>query len=260
VKILKEGVHSGKASGVVPSSFRILRQILDRIEDPSNGHIKIPEFYAIVPAARVEQISRCAEVLGNEVVSEFQFVEGAGPVTDDVYQQLVNRSWMPTLSVTGVDGIPHTSKAGNVLRTHTTVTLSMRLPPALDPAPAVAALKRVCEANPPYGAQVVCDIFKVGAGWESPALAEWVGSAMDKASNFFLNKPANFIGEGGSIPFMGMLGQKFPQAQFVITGVLGPETNAHGPNEFLPIDFGSKITSCVASIVADHHAHFSKKQ
>jgi len=252
-------VHSGKASGIVPSTFRILRQLLDRIEVSADGRFKIPEFYALVPQARVEQLNRCAEVLGQEVISEFPWVDGARPVSDDIYQLLVNRSWMPTLSITGVDGIPHTSKAGNVLRTHTTVTLSIRLPPALNPEPAKAALKRVLEANPPYGAHVNVDIFKIAGGWESPALAPWVEQAMDKASSFFFKKPANFIGEGGSIPFMGMLGLKFPEAQFVITGVLGPETNAHGPNEFLPIDFGARITACVASIVADHHSHFAPK-
>jgi len=258
VKVLREGVHSGMASGIVPSSFRIIRQILDRIEDPVTGHIKIPEFFSVVPAARVEQISRCAESLGQSVITNFPWHGQTKPVTDDVYQLLVNRSWMPTLSITGVDGIPAKEKAGNVLRTHTTLTLSIRLPPALDPEPAKAALKRICESNVPYGAEVTCDIFKVAAGWESPALADWVSASLDKASSFFFGQKANFIGEGGSIPFMGMLGQRFPKAQFVITGVLGPESNAHGPNEFLHVDFGSKITSCVSSIVADHHRHFNK--
>jgi len=260
VRVLKEAVHSGQASGVVPSSFRIIRNLLDRIEDSETGRIKIPELYAVVPQQRVEQMQMCAGVLGDSIKKDLPLVAGARTMSPDNFQLLVNRLWTPTLSITGVDGIPNIKNAGNVLRTHTTLTLSVRCPPTVNADTAGKVLKAVLEANPPYGAEVKCDLFKTGSGWESPAVAHWVQEALDRSSNEFFKKPAMFNGEGGSIPFMGMLGEKFPEAQFVITGVLGPGTNAHGPNEFLPIDFGVKVTACVSSILADHHKHFAHKK
>ena len=60
------------------------------------------------------------------------------------------------------------------------------------------------------------------------------------------------MGEGGTIPFMAMLGEQFPNAQFLITGVLGPKSNAHGPNEFLHIEYAKRLTVCVAEVLAAH--------
>jgi len=260
VKILKEGSHSGSASGIVPSSFRILRQLLDRIEDPYTGEIKVKELFTEIPPKRLEEIKSCSESLGKTVYAEFTFVPGAQPVTPDIYLMLQNRTWKPTLSITGVDGIPHLSVAGNVLRPYTAVKLSIRLPPTVNADAAAAALTSVLVANPPYGAHVSFTVDKAKSGFEAPQLAPWLETSLHKSSNFFCKKPANFIGEGGSIPFMGMLREKFPEAQFVITGVLGPGSNAHGPNEFLHVELGKKVTGCVASILADHFAHFSHQK
>ena len=85
-------------------------------------------------------------------------------------------------------------------------------------------------------------------------MAPWLEAAIDQASQTFFNKPAMYMGEGGSIPFMGMLGEKFPGAQFMITGVLGPHSNAHGPNEFLHIPMGKRVTACVSHVLLQHHA------
>jgi acetylornithine deacetylase/succinyl-diaminopimelate desuccinylase-like protein len=258
VKIINEASHSGHASGIVPSSFRILRQLLDRIDDPLTGELKIKEFYVDVPPGRVNEIKSCAHSLGTKVYKEFTWVKGAKPVSEDVETCLLNRTWRPTLSITGVDGIPHVSNAGNVLRSYTTVKLSIRLPPSLEPKVGAEALQRVLLADPPYGAQVELDIDKFSPGFDAPPFAEWLDASMHKASNYFFKKPSNYVGEGGSIPFMGLLKQKFPEAQFVITGVLGPESNAHGPNEFLHIDFAKRINASVVSILADHGVHFKK--
>jgi acetylornithine deacetylase/succinyl-diaminopimelate desuccinylase-like protein len=100
---------------------------------------------------------------------------------------------------------------------------------------------------------------KGAAGWNAPELAPWLGAAAETASNTFFGKPAVYMGEGGTIPFMGMLGEKFPKAQFLITGVLGPGSNAHGPNEFLHIPTGKRLTACVASVLEAHHREFYGK-
>jgi len=258
VHILQEGSHSGHASGIVPSSFRIARSLLNRIEDPNTGEI-IKEFHhPAIPGHRLEQTKKCASALGKHIYEEFKFVPGAQPVSHDLTELLLNRTWRPMLEITGADGFFPMANAGNVLRTHTSLRLSLRLPPGIDENKAKKDLEEILSKNPPYGAKVECDCFKAAPGWESPALAPWLESSLTKASNFFYSKPPNFIGEGGSIPFMGMLGKKFPAAQFVITGVLGPQSNAHSGNEMLHVEMGKKITACVSAILADHFTHFAK--
>jgi acetylornithine deacetylase/succinyl-diaminopimelate desuccinylase-like protein len=254
VQVLEEGVHSGDASGVVPDSFRILRDLLSRLEDPATGEIRLRELYAQIPAQRLEQARHAAQVLGADVHGKFPWAGSMQPVSDDVTELVLNRTWRPQLAVTGVAGIPALADAGNVLRPSTSVKLSLRLPPTLDAGKAVALVKQVLEKDPPYGARVSFTAADSGAGWNAPTLSPWLANAVDAASQRYFGAPAAYMGEGGSIPFMGMLGEKFPAAQFLITGVLGPHSNAHGPNEFLHIPTGKKISMVVAAVVAAHHA------
>ncbi|WP_140910422.1 M20 family metallopeptidase [Cognatiluteimonas lumbrici] len=254
VKVLDEGVHSGDASGIVPSSFRLLRQLLSRIEDEDTGRILLDGLHADIPQERTAQAARVAEVLGTEVYDKFPLVDGLRPMDDDLAELVLNRTWRPALSLTGMDGIPPLASAGNVLRPATAVKLSLRLPPTVDGRRAGELLKEALLRDPPNGAQVTLELEKASSGWNAPALAPWLEQAIDTASNEFFGKPAMYMGEGGSIPFMGMLGEKFPKAQFMITGVLGPHSNAHGPNEFLHIPMGKKVTASVARVVAEHHA------
>ena len=253
VKVLEEGVHSGDASGVVASSFRILRQILSRLEDETTGRILPQALHVDIPAQRVEQARRAVQTLGTAVYDKFPFVKGMRPMNEDLAELVLNRTWRPALSVTGVDGLPPLGSAGNVLRPHTAVKLSLRLPPTLDAATATRTLKAVLEMDPPYGAKVTFESEKSAAGWNAPQLSPWLETAVDGAAREFYGAPPAYMGEGGTIPFMGMLGEKFPGAQFLITGVLGPGSNAHGPNEFLHIPMGKRVTACVARVVAEHY-------
>ncbi len=253
VQVLEEGVHSGDASGVVPSSFRILRELLSRLEDPATGQIRPQELYVEIPPQRIEQARHCAAVLGDEVFNKFPWVAGMRPVTHDLTELVLNRTWRPQLAVTGVGGLPSLDSAGNVLRPLTAVKLSLRVPPTLNGAKAGEFLKQLLEKDPPYGARVSFALEKDGSGWNAPPLSPWLEQAVADASQHHFGAPATYMGEGGSIPFMGMLGEKFPQAQFLITGVLGPHSNAHGPNEFLHIPTGKKVTLVVAEVVARHH-------
>lgn len=258
VNVLDEGVHSGDASGIVASSFRILRQVLSRLEDEASGRILPAELHVEVPAERVEQARRAAEILGEDVYAKFPLVEGMRPMDEDLAELVLNRTWRPALSVTGVGGLPSLDSAGNVLRPFTAVKLSLRLPPTLDAAKGGEFLKQLLEGDPPYGAKVTFELEKAGSGWEAPALAPWLEQSVDAASQEFFGAPVAYNGEGGSIPFMGMLGEKFPGAQFLITGVLGPHSNAHGPNEFLHIPTGKRMSMCVARVIADHHVASGK--
>ncbi len=254
VEVLGEGVHSGDASGVVPSSFRIFRQLLSRLEDEDSGAIRPDVLYAQIPAERVAQAKRAAVALGESVYAKFPFVPGMKPVDDDLAELVLNRSWRPQLAVTGIDGLPSPGDAGNVLLPYTAAKLSLRLPPTLNAAGAGALVKRLLEQDPPYGARVGFAPQAASAGWNAPALSPWLEASLARASAEAFGAAPAYMGEGGSIPFMAMLGERFPQAQFVVTGVLGPHSNAHGPNEFLHIPTGRRITQVIAAVLADHHA------
>src|SRR5262245_31668864 len=250
VEVLTEGVHSGDASGVVATSFRIARLLLDRIDDVATGVVRHAAFHATIPPERIVQAKRAAAVLGREIHGKFPFVPGMRPMSDSLEELVLNRTWRPMLAVTGADGLPPPASAGNVLRPKTVLSLSLRIPPTLDGQAAATTLKQILEADPPYGAKVSFEFGQAATGWHAPQTALWLARAIEAASLAHYGKPAMWMGEGGTIPFMAMLGAKFPQAQFLITGVLGPHSNAHGPNEFIHLDYAAKLTAAVADVLA----------
>ena len=254
VRVLNEGVHSGDASGIVPSSFRILRALMSRLEDESTGAMRLSELYVQVPPQRLEQAKQAAEVLGDAVYNKMPFAGTTRPVSSDLTELVLNRTWRPQLAITGMEGYPLPRDGGNVLLPFSTAKVSLRLPPTLEAQSATDLVKKTLEADPPNGAEVTFDAEHGQSGWNAPAMAPWLEQSVARASEVAFGKPAVYMGEGGSIPFMGMLGEKFPKTQFVITGVLGPHSNAHGPNEFLHIPTGKKVTLAIAQIVADHFA------
>jgi acetylornithine deacetylase/succinyl-diaminopimelate desuccinylase-like protein len=249
VDVLREGVHSGEASGIVPSSFRILRMLLDRLEDATTGRI-LPEWlYAEVPGQRVAQARAMAGALGDGVWSHFPWRDRMRPAVSDPVELILNRTWRPQLAITGAAGLPDLGSAGNVLRAGTAARVSLRLPPGVDAATAKDRLVRLLSEDPPYGASVRFESADANDGWNAPALAPWLEAALHESSETYFGAPAAYMGEGGTIPFMAMLGERFPAAQFLITGVLGPESNAHGPNEFLHVPTARKLTCCVAETI-----------
>ncbi len=254
VEVLNEGVHSGDASGIVASSFRIARQLLSRLEDPLTGAVIPAELQAKIPQERLLQAQHAAQVLGEMVYSKFPFVEGMQPISHDRVELICNRTWRSQLAVTGVDGLPALADAGNVMRPQTALRLSLRLSPTLNGEWATQFVKDLLERDPPYGARVHFETEKDGSGWDALTLAPWLDAILGEASTAAFGTAYAAMGEGGSIPFMALLGEKFPQAQFLITGVLGPQSNAHGPNEFLHIPTGKKVSQVVAMVLASHVA------
>ncbi|MGH6626676.1 MAG: M20 family metallopeptidase [Burkholderiaceae bacterium] len=258
VEVLTEGVHSGDASGLVPSSFRIMRQVLDRLEDSQTGRLLPASFHCEVPPERLAQARATAAILGEEVYKRFPWAHydcgGATrfalPTTTDPLQALLNRTWTPTLSVTGAEGLPELKNAGNVLRPYTAFKLSLRLPPLIDAAQAVQELKTLLEDNAPYQARVTFESHGSATGWNAPGTEPWFESALNQASQAHFGAPCGYIGQGGTIPLMGLLSQGFPQAQMMVCGVLGPQSNAHGPNEFLHVPYAKKLTAAVAQVIA----------
>ena len=252
VEVLKEGVHSGGASGHVPSSFRIARSLLSRLENENTGEVLLEELSAEIPNYRIEETKKLVSILNNEVVEEFPWKDDMKPSTSDNVEGVLRRTWKPAVSIVGVDGMPSTANAGNVLRPYTTLQLSVRIPPTTSAKKAVQAIQKTLSENIPYDATVELQFEKAGEGWNAPESKPWLLEAIDKASKEYFGQMACSMGEGGSIPFMGMLGKQFPEAQFVITGVLGPQSNAHGPNEFLHIPFAKRLTCCISCIIADY--------
>ena len=258
VEILTEGVHSGDASGLVPSSFRIMRQVLDRLEDSATGRLLPASFHCEVPADRMRQAQATAAILGDELYKRFPWAhydcggstQFALPTTTDPVQALLNRTWAPTLSVTGAEGFPDFKNAGNVLRPYTAFKLSLRLPPLIDAAVAVQQLKTLLQDNAPYQARVTFEGEGSATGWNAPSTAPWFEQALNGASQDYFGAPCGYIGQGGTIPLMSMLSKGFPKAQMMVCGVLGPKSNAHGPNEFLHVPYAKKLTAAVAQVIS----------
>ena len=258
VEILTEGIHSGDASGLVPSSFRIMRQVLDRLEDSQTGRLLPASFHCEVPADRLAQAKATAGILGEEIYKRFPWAHYdcggsttfALPTTTDPLQALLNRTWTPTLSVTGAEGFPTLENAGNVLRPYTAFKLSLRLPPLVDAAQAVAEMKALLEDNAPYQARVTFESKGGATGWNAPSSTPWFENALQSASQSHFGASVGYIGQGGTIPLMNMLSQGFPTAQMMVCGVLGPKSNAHGPNEFLHVPYAKKLTASVAEVMA----------
>ena len=252
VDSLTEGVHSGTASGVVPSSFRTARQLLSRIEDEDSGQIQTSALHADIPEQRLEQAKLAAETLQELVYEKFPWAVNDPQPSESHTELVLNNTWRPTLAVTGQDGMPTLVNAGNVLLPYTVLKLSFRLPPTVNADAAAVAVKEVLEADTPPLVKVEFDADSSMAGWNAPEISPWLEASMQKASDAFFGKPSMYMGTGGTIPFMGMLGERFPEAQFLITGLLGPKSNAHGPNEFLHIETGKRLTCCVAQVLEDH--------
>lgn len=252
VRVLTEGQHSGAAGGIVPSSFRLLRALVERVEDAATGRLH-EALYVDVPADAHAQLAGVAAALGRDgIVGRFPWTDGMQPETDDLVELLLNNAWRPSLATVGLGGAPDVGNAGNTLRPGTRAKLVFRLPPTLDAASAGRAIKTELERNPPHGARVRFELETPQTGWKAPALSPWLESSVQQASTDHFGTPARFMGMGGTIPFMKMLGDAYPATQFLVTGVLGPKSNAHGPNEFLEIATGKRITACVARVIADH--------
>jgi acetylornithine deacetylase/succinyl-diaminopimelate desuccinylase-like protein len=259
VRVLTEGAHSGLASGIAPAPFRLVQQLLERIENPVSGKLRLKELQARIPTDRRAQIGVAAGTLGSHILDKIPFAAGTQPVSGDSVELLINNTWRATLAVTGADGLPPIHAAGNVLLPEITLKLSLRLPPTVDPTTASQAVSAALERDPPYGAHISFAVDSASGGWNAPTFAPWFESSMQRASQHVFGRAPVSLGGGGTIPFLRILGERFPQTQFFVTGVLGPQSNAHGPNEFLHLDYAIRLTECVSLVLADFAAQCGSK-
>lgn len=251
IKVLTEGIHSGVGSGVVPSCHLVLRQLLARIEDEATGAIKLKTCQVDIPESRQKQLQLAAKNLGQDFIAAYPWQKQTKPKSDSIEQLLENRSWQAALSITGISGLPELKDAGNVTRPELSVKLSLRIPPTAKPEQVAAELKQTLETSPPFNADVKFSVQDIGSGWNSPDMSSKLHTIANSASEKIYGKEIAYIGEGGSIPFMGQLGEEYPAAQFLILGVLGPHSNAHGPNEFLHIPMVKKLSCALAYVLAE---------
>ncbi|MGO1072036.1 M20/M25/M40 family metallo-hydrolase [Lysobacter sp. CA199] len=250
VRVLDEGVHSGDASGIVPSSFRIARQLLSRLEDPHSGEI-VADFHVEIPQQRREQAAAAGAALGQELREGFPFHGDTRAVADDPGELALNRAWRPQLAITGIDGAPRVADAAAVMQPYTALKLGLRLPPTLDPEAAARRVRALLEADPPYCSAVSFELDFASRGWHAPPAAPWLAASLERASRLAFGRGSAVIGGGGGIPFLAMLGERYPRAQFLVTGVLGPQSNAHGPNEFLHLPTVRRLTAALAQVLHD---------
>ncbi|WP_183781287.1 M20/M25/M40 family metallo-hydrolase [Prauserella sediminis] len=253
VRVLDSSQHSGLASGVVPDSFRVLRTLLDRIEDSATGEVLLPECNVSIPQNRIAEAGATAEVTPpGSVAGTFPLHGSTQSVAGDDVELLLNNAWRPTLSIIGASGFPEPADAGNVLRSASTLALSFRLPPTADSTAALEAIKKALTTDVPYGATVELSGVEAADGWNAPDAAPWLASTLESVSSTVFDAPWRTSGLGGSIPFMGLLGEKYPEAQFLVTGALGPDSNAHVPDEWLHIPQATRVTEAVAHFLDAH--------
>ena len=248
IKTIKAGIHSGAGSGIVPSNFRILQQLLSRVEDKDTGNILLKELHMKIEPRHYIDKANMVSAVGNHIISSLPLEEGLQTVSNDLTLLAINNSLVPTLVVTGIEGLPVIAKAGNVLHPKLTTRLSFRLPPGVNGPVALEAIKKELLRDPPYAAKVSITHSSPDSGWEQKPISNSIHLALEKASVNFFGKSYLTLGEGGTIPFMGFLGETFPSAEFLITGVLGNDSNAHSVDENLDIPYLKKLICCLIDV------------
>ncbi|MGM1065071.1 M20/M25/M40 family metallo-hydrolase [Saccharothrix sp. Mg75] len=252
VRVLEAGLHSGTGSGVVPSSFRIARRLLDRLEDSATGEVLVREMHVDVPEHRLAEVRDAVAAAPGSLTGPVAWAGGTRPVVEDEVELALNAGWRPTLSITGADGLPSPDDAGNVLRPFTTLVLSFRLPPTADSAAALEAVRRLLTTDVPYGAVVELSRVEHATGWDAPELAPWLRATLDGVGEEVFGAPWRAVALGGSIPFMALLAEAYPRAQFLVTGAVGPDSNCHVPDEWLHLEQAARVTEAVAAVLDAH--------
>lgn len=245
------GYHSGEVGGIVPETFRILRTLLDRLDDPKTGKV-IDDLHIPLPDWKKAEAEFMAKLAGDQLYKKYAVAEGAQYCNqDNTVQMYLDNVWNPNMSITGADGLPPVGMAGNVVRSSTSARVSMRLPPSMNPQKAEAIIREKLTKDPPYGAKITIKGGHAGSGWCMKELSPWLDKAIKEAgATFYDGKPTGSYGMGGSIPFLSELEKMFPETQIVAFGVLGPNANAHGPNEMIHLPYTKKLTCSLAHVIA----------
>lgn len=249
----KTGYHSGEVGGIIPETFRVMRTLLERVDDSATGEVRLPECKVEIPEWAQKEAEFMAGLSGDMLYKKYDTLEGTQAMHQDSLKDLyLNNTWRPNLSITGASGLPDIAVAGNVVRGATSVRLSMRLPPGCNPAQATAAIEKAMTTDVPYNLKVECHGGHEGSGWCMKDLEPWLDTSMRKAgADFFDGKDTGTYGMGGSIPFLSELGAMYPAATILALGLIGPKANAHAPNECINLTYAKKLTCALSHLIAD---------
>eukprot|EP01083_Nonionella_stella_P046907 125601_1 len=262
VSMLREQLHSGEGSGVIADTARVHRMLLNRVEDVNTGYVTVPETHCVIPEAHQNYVDKATCILKEGVFNEMPLLAGIKPVTDDCKQLLMNQLWEPTMTVIANDhGSLPPLPGSNIIRTETNMRLSFRLPPCVVPEKALEAVKATLLKEPlPYGAKVTFENTMMGSGWASNSAAGgWLETSITDSSTTFFGKAAAFKGMGGSIPIINDFQGRYTDAEIIVSGVAGPQSNMHAVNETLDVPAVKKLTSAFAKILADHAENVAKR-
>lgn len=260
VKVLTDSVHSGDGSGIIPNPQRIMRHLLSRLEDPVTGKILPSEFQVEVPATYLADVFSQATNIVPSTIKGFPWFGYATTAASNPVELILNRIWRAGLAVTGVDGLPSTAAANNVVVGSVSYQLSLRLPPPLRIDEVQRQLKDLFEKDPPYGATVTYDYEGAPAanGWMSPPQPRWLSEAIDQASQVLFQQPSAPLGDGGTQPVLAILKEKFKETLFFASGVAGPGNNEHAANENLNIKYAEQLSACEAYVLSQLPANVNK--
>ena len=259
VKAGKGGYHSGEVGGIVPETFRVMRHLLNRLDDPKTG-LPMEELNTELPAYARPEAERMVALSGEAMCKKYKMEEGVKYCSqDNLVEMYLNNTWRANLSVTGAGGLPDYNRAGNVVRPQTTLRLSYRLPPNMDCHKAAAIVKQKLTTDVPHDCIVEIKGDHNGNGWCMKDPEPWFHDVINNASKNFYDREYGSYGMGGSIPFLSQLGGLYPNTFIVALGLLGPQSNAHAPNESVNLTYAKKLTMCMSHILVDvANGHKSK--
>lgn len=252
VEFAKGGYHSGEVGGILPETFRVIRSLLDRIDNSQTGMVD-DDFQVEIPAWARSEAEFMANLAGDDIHSKYDYHDGCVPMDkENLPDMYLNNTWRPNLSIVGANGLPDCGIAGNVVRASTSVKLSLRLPPTADPVATEAKLIEKLTTNVPHNAKVTVEGGHMGKGWCMKDMPEWFEGAVKRAgSDFFDGKNTGTYGMGGSIPFLAELNKMYPETFIVALGLIGPKANAHAPNECMCLSFAKKLTKALSHLIAE---------
>lgn len=223
---------------------------MDRIDTSSNQQI-CEELRVEVPSHVREEAKFMANLSGDVIWKKYKTHEGMTAISHENLEELyLNNVWRASLSITGQEGLPDLSVAGNVVRPSTSVRLSCRLGPTQDPAKMTDIIEKKLTTDVPHGAKVTVRRGGFGTGWCRKEYQEWLDKALkDAGAEFYDGKEAATYGMGGSIPFLAELEKMYPTCQIVALGLIGPQTNAHAADEAMNLPYAKKLTCSVSHIL-----------
>lgn len=250
VSTMSYGVHSGSFSGIVPDPFTVAMTLLGRIQHPETGEILLDTLQAQIPALRLKQIQEVSLRMGDQIWKTAPLLENVQPKYGNNDAILIQSTWKPSLTIIGIDGIPSIQNAGNVIQGSVSLRLSFRIPPGIDIDNALQSINDCFTQNIPYGCSVTWNSLEYLPGWCAPSHSVKYEKLFHDAGEQVFEEKTLACGQGASIGFIPKFEKLFPKTEIILIGVLGPQSNAHSPNEALNVLYTQKLIETIAIVLS----------